>query len=127
MLGSSQVFSTMPAVDIQRAVDFYTRVLGLKYVQIPDAEDGAMFEAGSGTSIFLYEREATKAEHTAATFSVDDIESIVEGLAGRGVIFEQYDLGEIKTDQRGIAVMGDTKAAWFKDSEGNIIAVMSQT
>ena len=127
MLGSSQVFSTMPAVDIQRAVDFYTRVLGLKYVQIPDAEGGAMFEAGSGTSIFLYEREVTKAEHTAATFSVDDIESIVEGLAGRGVIFEQYDLGEIKTDQRGIAVMGDTKAAWFKDSEGNIIAVMSQT
>lgn len=126
MLGSSPVFCTMPAVDIQRAKEFYTQKLGLKLVEIPGADTGVMFEAGGGTQIILYEREASKAEHTAATFSVDDIESIVDGLTARGVAFEQYDFDEIKTDERGIAVLGNLKAAWFYDSEGNIIGIMSQ-
>ena len=126
MLGSSPVFSTMPAVDIQRAKDFYTQKLGLKLVEIPGADTGVMFEAGDGTQIVLYEREATKAEHTAATFLVDDIENIVDGLTARGIAFEQYDLDEIKTDARGIAELGTLKAAWFYDSEGNIIGIISQ-
>jgi len=125
MLGSSPVYCTMPAVDIQRAKEFYTQKLGLKFIEIPGADTGAMFEAGDGTRIILYEREASKAEHTAATFSVDDVEVIVDGLTARGVVFEQYDLDEIKTDQRGIAVLGNIKAAWFYDSEGNIIGIMS--
>ena len=125
MLGSSPVYCTMPAVDIQRAKEFYTQKLGLKFIEIPDADTGGMFEAGDGTRIILYEREASKAEHTAATFSVDDVEVIVDGLTARGVVFEQYDLDEIKTDQRGIAVLGNIKAAWFYDSEGNIIGIMS--
>jgi len=125
MLGSSPVYCTMPAVDIQRAKEFYTQKLGLKFIEIPGADTGGMFEAGDGTRIILYEREASKAEHTAATFSVDDVEVIVDGLTARGVVFEQYDLDEIKTDQRGIAVLGNIKAAWFYDSEGNIIGIMS--
>ena len=60
------------------------------------------------------------------SFSVDDIESIVDGLTERGVAFEQYDFDEIKTDERGIAVLGNLKAAWFYDSEGNIIGIMQQ-
>ena len=74
----------------------------------------------------MYERQGTKAEHAAATFLVEDIETVVNGLTERGVVFEQYDLGEIKTDGAGIAVIGNTKWAWFKDSVGNIIALMSQ-
>lgn len=128
MLGSSPVFCTMPAVDINRAREFYTQKLGLKEVEIPEAnKTGAMFEAGGGTQIFLYEREGTKAEHTAATFAVADLDSMVNLLTERGVVFEQYNFGEINTDERGIASVGNTKGAWFKDTEGNIIAVIEQS
>jgi predicted enzyme related to lactoylglutathione lyase len=105
-------------------VDFYTRVLGLKALDMPD-EGAAMFEAGAGTMIFMYQREGTKAEHTAATFNVADVETVVDGLIARGVTFEQYDFGEIKTDAKGIATTGDNQAAWLKDTEGNILAIVS--
>lgn len=126
MLTLAPVISTMPAVDILRAEAFYTQKLGLKPIKVPDSESALLFEAGNGTQIFLYEREATKAEHTAATFLVEEIETVVNGLTDRGVVFEQYDSGDIKTDRIGIAVLGNTKGAWFKDSEGNIIGLMSQ-
>ncbi len=124
MLASAPVVATMPAVDIARAVDFYTRVLGLKALESP-GEGAAMFEAGNGTMIFMYQREGTKAEHTAATFNVADLEAVVDGLIARGVTFEQYDFGEIKTDAKGIATTGDNQAAWLKDTEGNILALVS--
>lgn len=126
MLGSSPVVATLPAVDINRAVKFYSQVLGLRRVEMPVPGDAALFEAGQGTQIFIYQREATKAEHTAATFAVDDIDEVVDGLIDKGVVFEQYDFGDIKTDERGIATMGSNKSAWFKDTEGNIIALVTR-
>ena len=125
MLASSPVAVTLPAVDIDRAKKFYTEVLGLKLIDLEEYQGIAMFEAGKGTQIVFYEREGTKAEHTAATFTVEDIEAVVDGLTGKGVVFEQYDMDELKTDARGIATIGTTKAAWFIDTEGNIIAIMS--
>jgi predicted enzyme related to lactoylglutathione lyase len=126
MLRSSPVVATLPAVDINRAVKFYSQVLGLKRVEMPGPGDAALFEAGQGTQIFIYQREATKAEHTAATFVVADIDEVVDGLVDKGVVFEQYDFGDIKTDERGIVSMGPNKSAWFKDTEGNIIAVVTR-
>jgi catechol 2,3-dioxygenase-like lactoylglutathione lyase family enzyme len=114
----------MPAVDIQRARRYYSDTLGLKPVQIP-VPDGALFEAGKGSQIYLYQRGQTKADHTAATFTVENIEQVVDDLTLRGVIFEQYDMGELKTDARGIATFGSSKSAWFKDSEGNILGLVS--
>jgi predicted enzyme related to lactoylglutathione lyase len=125
MLGSSPVVATLPAVDIERAKDFYAQVLGLKKAELPVPDDAALFEAGQGTQIFIYQRERTKAEHTAATFVVSDIDEVVDGLTAKGVVLEQYDFGEIKTDDRGIATMGSNKSAWFKDTEGNIIALVT--
>jgi predicted enzyme related to lactoylglutathione lyase len=125
MLASSPVAVTLPAVDIDRAKKFYTEVLGLKIIDLEEYEGVALFEAGKGTQIMFYEREGTKAEHTAATFAVEDIEAVVDGLTEKGVVFEQYDMDEIKTDARGIATIETAKAAWFTDTEGNIIAIMS--
>ena len=124
MLASFPVVATMPAVDIQRARRYYSDTLGLKPVQVP-FPDGALFEAGKGSQIYLYQRGQTKADHTAATFTVENIEQVVDDLTLRGVIFEQYDMGELKTDARGIAVFGSNKSAWFKDSEGNILGLVS--
>jgi catechol 2,3-dioxygenase-like lactoylglutathione lyase family enzyme len=124
MLASFPVVTSMPAVDIERARRFYTETLGLKPVQIR-VPDGALFEAGKGSQIYLYQRGPTKADHTAATFTVEDIEQAVDDLTARGVVFEQYDIGELKTDARGIATLGPSKSAWFKDSEGNILEIVS--
>ena len=124
MLGSSKLLATIPAVDIQRAEEFYTRVLGLS-VAVRPQEGVLILEAGAGTQIMIYEREATKAEHTAATFEVKDLERVVDGLAAKGVQFEQYDFDDFKTDERGIAEMEGAKMAWLKDPEGNILALGS--
>ena len=121
MLGSYPVSATMPAVDIKRATKFYTEVLGLKAKEL--GEGAVLFEAGNGTQIFMYQRGATKAEHTAASFYVDDIDKVVDGLIAKGVTFEQYDMGDLKTDARGIAAVGPSKAAWLKDTEGNILSL----
>lgn len=126
MLASSPAVVTLPAVDLARAKKFYAQKLGLTPVALGDLDDyAALFEAGKGTQVFIYPREATKAKHTAATFVVEDIESIVSDLSRNGVVFEQYDEDPIKTNGRGIAIMGETQGAWFKDSEGNIIALMT--
>jgi predicted enzyme related to lactoylglutathione lyase len=123
MLGTYEVAVTMPAVDIERAVNFYTEILGLKLLD--HTRGAATFEAGKETKIFMYQREGTKAEHTAATFYVPDLERVVDGLIEKGVTFEQYDFGEIKTDERGIAENPAGKGAWLTDPEGNILALVS--
>jgi catechol 2,3-dioxygenase-like lactoylglutathione lyase family enzyme len=124
MLAAFPVVASMPAVDIERARRFYTETLGMKPVHVPVA-DGALFEAGNGSRIYLYQRGPTKADHTAATFTVENIEQVVDDLTARGVVFEQYDMGELKTDARGIATFGPSKSAWFKDTEGNILGIVS--
>jgi catechol 2,3-dioxygenase-like lactoylglutathione lyase family enzyme len=122
MLGSSRVLATIPAVDIQRAEEFYTRVLGLSVAEKPQ-EGVLILEAGPGSQIMVYEREATKAEHTAVTFQIKDIERVVVDLTAKGVRFEQYDSDDFKTDERGIADMEGAKMAWLKDPEGNVLGI----
>jgi predicted enzyme related to lactoylglutathione lyase len=112
-------------VDLNRAKRFYETNLGLKLAAVNndnDASGMAIFECGNGTRMELYQRGPSKADHTVATFEVSNIEEEVNALRGKGVVFEEYNLPEIKT-QNGIATQGSVKAAWFKDSEGNILCI----
>ena len=124
MLTNSPIRPTIPVVDLNRAKRFYDTTLGLK--PVPDNNDTtsgiAIFECGDGTLVELYQRGPSKADHTVATFEVSNIEEEVNLLSGKGVNFEEYDMPEIKT-QNGIATQGSVKAAWFKDSEGNILCI----
>ena len=124
MLANSPVMPTIPVVDLNRAKRFYETALGLK--PAPTNNDNisniAAFECGNGTRIELYQRTPSKADHTVATFEVSDIEEEVNMLRGKGVNFEEYDMPGIKT-QTGIAIQGSDKAAWFKDTEGNILCI----
>ena len=122
MLANAKVTTCLPVVDLNRAKDFYQNKLGLKFIetQIPYS---LTFEAGNETQFFLYKREATKADHTAASFLVEVILTEVNALRAKGVQFETYDMGEIKTDENNIAHFGSTQSAWFKDSEGNILGI----
>jgi catechol 2,3-dioxygenase-like lactoylglutathione lyase family enzyme len=124
MLANSPVRPTIPVVDLDRAKRFYETTMGLK--PVPANNDSTfsitIFECGNGTSIELYQRAPSKADHTVATFEVSNIEEEVNALRGKGVVFEEYDTPEIRTDN-GIAKQGPVKAAWFKDSEGNILCI----
>jgi catechol 2,3-dioxygenase-like lactoylglutathione lyase family enzyme len=121
MLTNAKVHPTLPVVDLERAKKFYEGTLGLKVIR-EDPSPGAVLQAGEGMTIYIYQRAATKADHTAASFTVKDVEATVNGLKAKGVVFDDIDTPSFKTVD-GIATMGDLKGAWFKDSEGNILAV----
>jgi catechol 2,3-dioxygenase-like lactoylglutathione lyase family enzyme len=122
MLANGKVHPTLSVTDLERAKKFYGETLGLKSDGVI-AEGHAVYEAGEGTFLVIYERsEPSKAENTAASFSVDDVEGTVQWLKDRGVTFEEYDSPELKTIN-SIATIGDLKGAWFKDPDGNILAV----
>ncbi len=116
----SRVSATLPVVDLERAKRFYREKFGLKVVR-EDPSPGALLEAG-GSQLYLYKRAATKADHTVAAFTVEDVEATTKDLRGKGVKFEEYNLPELKT-VNGIFSMNGYRVAWFKDSEGNIVAI----
>jgi len=117
----SHVAIAVPNVD--EAAKFYEEKLGLKVVK-EDPSPGITLEAGKGTKLYIYQRGATKADHTVANFTVEDVEAEVKALKAKGVKFEEYDIPSmgIKT-VNSIAVMGSYKGAWFKDTEGNILGI----
>ena len=116
------VHPTLPAVDLERAKSFYTGKLGFT-VEREDPGPGAMLESGSG-KLYIYERAATKADHTVAAFEVNDVAGTVKELKAKGLVFEEYDVPGLKT-VNSIAIMGTVKGAWFKDTEGNILSLTS--
>jgi catechol 2,3-dioxygenase-like lactoylglutathione lyase family enzyme len=121
MLSDAAVSAILPTTDLARSRKFYTETLGLK--EMPAGVEGfAMFGAGAGTALAVYERAPVTVEHTQAGFLVSNLEEEVKVLKEKGVTFEEYDLPEIKTVD-GIATMEGVKSAWFKDPDGNIIAL----
>ncbi len=127
MLGNARVRPILPTIDLQRAIKFYEETLGLRVTRREqEPSQGAVVQAGDDTSLYLYERSRTKADHTVAGFVVADVEAVVDGLKRRGVVFEEYDSPDLKTTG-SIAVFrtssGEAKAAWFKDTEGNVLDV----
>jgi len=116
-LGGYPISARAAASDLGRARRWYEERLGL----VPDREDpgGAWYRFGGDTWLYLYATpSAGTALNTIAGWEVLDIESVMADLRGRGVVFEQYDLGEGRMVD-GLADFGVAKAAWFKDSEGN--------
>lgn len=120
MLSSSEVYPTIPVTDLNKAREFYEDKLGLKLLK--ESEAGDMFQVGSGM-LFIYQRGPSKADHTLASFKVDDLEEEMGKLSQNGIKFEHYDLPNIKTDERGVSEEGSMKVAWFKDPDGNILGI----
>jgi len=85
------------------------------------------YTCGDGSKIHVYPSpdNAGKSGATLAGWVVSDVDATVDELAGNGVSFEQYD-EPLKTNEKGIAEMGEIRSAWFKDPDGNIMAVANQ-
>lgn len=120
MLGDYSLLTTIPAADMERAKKFYRDQLGFT----PISEDSAGVRYRSGASYFEIYPTLTgaSAQHTLASWLVDDLKQMVAELRERGVVFEKYDYPELKTVD-GIAELPHEWASWFRDSEGNILAV----
>lgn len=124
MFANASTMTTLPAHDLQRALDFYHDRLGLSPEHLKAG--GAVFRCGS-TWFFVYQTaSAGTARNTAMSFIVDDVERAVAALRQNGVVFEEYDFPGLKTIN-GIADLDGERSAWFIDSEGNIIAVSQWT
>ncbi len=129
MLRDAEIAAIVPVSNVDKAVEFYGGALGLE-VQVrrddlPENRE-AEFRAGGGTLVVYESVGAGQSRATVAGFRVEDIDSVVAGLRERGVAFEDYDMPDLKTEN-GIASIGDLRAAWARDPDGNIIAFEQRT
>ena len=122
MLTNSTVTANIPASDLGRARDFYADVLGL--TPSGASPGGLVFTTAGGTEFNIYETEhAGKAGHTIAQWHVPDVAAEVAALRERGLEFEHYDLPGITWEGDVAEMSGFGHAAWFKDSEGNVMCL----
>jgi len=129
MFTDKKAFSSFSVNDIDKAKEFYQNSLGLNVNQIEMGGEYRTLELDvtGGSKVMIY----SKPNHTPATFTVlnfpvDSLEKTVDELTAKGVKFEHYDMGDLKTDAKGI-VRGNGKGpdiAWFKDPAGNVISVL---
>lgn len=120
MLDSALVRATIPAQDLARARAFYEEKLGLKPAE--ESPEGLRYECGGGSFLLFESSGRASGDHTQLGWSVDDLDSEVEQLRRNGVVFEEYDMPGFKTEN-GIAEIDGERGAWFKDSEGNLLAL----
>lgn len=121
MLTKASTTTMLPAADVERAGRFYAETLGL-HLRATAPDGTPIFDAGNGSAIGLLKSDAAASERTVLSFEVADITAEVRDLEGHGVAFEDYDLPDFKTENH-IATMGNERAAWFKDTEGNILCL----
>ena len=127
MFKEAKAFSSFSGDDLQKAKRFYGQTLGL---EVSEAYGGLLLEIHieGRRNILIY----PKPDHTPATFTilnfpVDNLEQTIVDLTNRGVRFEIYKEGDIKTDEKGISLSSEgPKMAWFKDPAGNVLSVLEE-
>ena len=129
MLKDGKVATRIPVQDLQRARSFYAEKLGLEPSE--ERPGGLLYRCGEGEFALFESAGAASGDHTQMGWEVEDIEATVEWLRGRGVVFEEYDFPGLRT-VNGIAEIAGNypskggvgeKAAWFRDSEGNLFGI----
>jgi catechol 2,3-dioxygenase-like lactoylglutathione lyase family enzyme len=123
-LNNGKVIPTIAVSDMAKAKEFYEGKLGLTNGE-EQGDGGTMYPCGAGSVIHVYPSpdNAGKSGATLAGFEIEDVEKAVDELSSAGVSFEQYNLDELKTNEKGIADLGTERAAWFKDPDGNTLSV----
>lgn len=125
MFKDTPAFTSFSVDDTGAAKAFYGETLGLSVTE--NTEMGGLLDLtlGDGGRVLIY----PKPNHEPATFTVlnfvvDDVDQAVGELSTRGVAFEIYDEGELKTDSKGIMRGQGPDIAWFRDPAGNILSVL---
>jgi catechol 2,3-dioxygenase-like lactoylglutathione lyase family enzyme len=124
MLGNAEIAATLAVTDIDRAKRFYEGKLGLPVLRSP--QPGLLVLKVGSSRLVVYASEfAGTNKATAATWMVSDVDAAVRELKGKGVAFEHYDYPGV-TLHGDVHEIGASKAAWFKDPDGNILAIVSE-
>ena len=125
VLSNYRVGAVVAVSDMKLARDFYEKKLGLT-AQGDDPDGGRSYQCGEQTMLHIFPSppDAGKSHATVAGRYVNDIEAVVDNLTANGVRFERYDQPQIATDEKGIAVLGPSKGAWFKDPDGNTLGLL---
>lgn len=128
-LGNYPAVAVLRADDLARAKEFYAGTLGFTEDTSLSGQGMAFFSAGMGSQFTIYERPGMPAPaNTVLAFPVpaDAFENIAADLRGKGVVFEEYDIPEIGLKTvNGVAEFEGTKSAWFTDTEGNILNLVT--
>ena len=125
MLGQKEATATVAVKDIETAKRFYEGTLGLEVVDT-EGDEARVYRAG-GSTLLVYESEfAGTNKATAVTWTVgEELEKIVGDLKAKGVTFEHYDDMPDTSRKGEVHVSGEMKVAWFKDPDGNILALVN--
>jgi len=120
MLSTAPIRAYIPVTNVSRARKFYEEKVGLRPKE--EYAGGVIYECG-GAEVFMYPTSnAGTSKASQAYWQVENVEAEVTELKARGVTFEEYDMPGV-TMKNSIATAGGAKTAWFKDTEGNILAV----
>ena len=123
MLADKDAVATVAVKDLKAAKRFYGDTLGLKLTPVPEPEV-LNYKSGNSTVLVYKSQFAGSNKATSVTWIVDDVEGTVRDLKAKGVAFEHYDFPGM-TRKGDVHIAGKSKAAWFKDPDGNILAVVS--
>jgi predicted enzyme related to lactoylglutathione lyase len=129
MLKDSTAFGSFSVNDTAAAKTFYGQTLGLEVSAEDMGESNIILtlHLKGGHRVIIYPKpNHSPSTYTVLNFPVPKIEPVVDGLAARGVKFEIYSDGPIKTDKKGICREGGPLIAWFKDPAGNFLSVLEQ-
>jgi catechol 2,3-dioxygenase-like lactoylglutathione lyase family enzyme len=125
---NAEVATRLPSQDLERARAFYAEKLGLEPVE--ERPGGLRYRCGNSYFVLFESSGRASGDHTQMAFEVDDIESVVDEMRRRGVIFEEVDAPGLRTVEGIADVEGNypskgvgERGAWFRDSEGNLLGV----
>ena len=122
MLKFNRSMATIPTQDIKRARLFYEQKLGLTPRE--EGQDGSVeYQAGDTTFLVFPSMGKASGDHTQLGLDVEDIKATADELKSRGVTLEEYDYPDFKTNQGIVDLPDGSQGAWFKDTEGNLIAL----
>jgi len=122
MVPNNRISAVLCSTDLEKSQEFYETKVGLK-LSPETIKNHLLFECGDGTTLLVYGRGApNKADHTQVRFWTRDIAADVKELVARGIVFDELDMDTIKTIDH-IATTPIGKSAWFKDPDGNTLAL----
>jgi predicted enzyme related to lactoylglutathione lyase len=123
VLDTCRISAVLCSTDLERSREFYEGRLGLT-LSPESIPNHLLFEGAGGTSVLVYGRPGpNQGDHTQVRFWSADVEADVRALVARGVVFEDYDFPALKTVGHVATTPGVGRSAWFKDPDGNTLAL----
>jgi catechol 2,3-dioxygenase-like lactoylglutathione lyase family enzyme len=123
MFSDNKISAVLVSTDLQRSQDFYENKIGLT-LSPETIKNHLLFDCGNGTTLLIYGRgNGNAADHTQVRFWTTDVHKDVDELVSKGIEFEEYDMGAFKTIDHVVTTAGIGRSAWFKDPDGNTIAL----